>query len=581
MKRSLSILMIVAMLVSILLMVTFSPLTAKASVEPGAVQEAIDKGIAWLVAQQNPDGSWGNGEYVAVTAFAVLKLEDRAFELGYESPFDPAYQYSQNVIDGLNYIFSQAASYGSGTGICFAKGYHEIYYTGIAMMAIAASRAPDRKVTVGPYAGWTYKQVLQGNVDFFVWSQNPDGGWRYWASDELSDNSNTGYAVLGLRYAESELYGFKIDIPQALKDNLSGYIDYIQCDWDGGSGYSSPCEWVNLLKTGNLLFEMSFVGDTVSTPRVMNAISYIRDHWNDPNSDPGWRPHHYQAMYCLMKGFQSLDMDTITVDGEEIDWFDEFATAILDSQNDDGSWPPDMWGDEILSTEWALLTLEKVSPPPPVNVVVDVPECACDATGYDVEVTYTVERVPVDGTLGIYKDGGLVDTVNLTNFTGTATWTQDLATDTPGTHTWEAELDVVPSAGGTPAHADDEASVKVCETPEVLDIPDQTGTPFEPFDLDDYLSYSGSLSVMWSAAAPAGWTVNIDENNVATVIAPEGAIEPAIVTFTASVECGDGVICSDSDQATFVPNRPPDTSGAYADPECLWPPNHKFVDINI
>ena len=29
------------------------------------------------------------------------------------------------------------------------------------------------------------------------------------------------------------------------------------------------------------------------------------------------------------------------------------------------------------------------------------------------------------------------------------------------------------------------------------------------------------------------------------------------------------------------PNEPPDCSGAYADLGCLWPPNHKFVDINI
>ena len=28
-------------------------------------------------------------------------------------------------------------------------------------------------------------------------------------------------------------------------------------------------------------------------------------------------------------------------------------------------------------------------------------------------------------------------------------------------------------------------------------------------------------------------------------------------------------------------NTPPDTSGAYADPGCLWPPNHKFVAISI
>ncbi len=33
--------------------------------------------------------------------------------------------------------------------------------------------------------------------------------------------------------------------------------------------------WVNMLKTGNLLQQMAFVGDTVSTPRVQDAIDYL------------------------------------------------------------------------------------------------------------------------------------------------------------------------------------------------------------------------------------------------------------------------------------------------------------------
>jgi Ca-activated chloride channel family protein len=34
-------------------------------------------------------------------------------------------------------------------------------------------------------------------------------------------------------------------------------------------------------------------------------------------------------------------------------------------------------------------------------------------------------------------------------------------------------------------------------------------------------------------------------------------------------------------QALINVNTPPDTTGAYADPGCIWPPNHKFVDISI
>jgi hypothetical protein len=345
------------------------------------IQQSIDDGIDWLVTQQYADGSWGASEKVAHTGLAVLKLEDRAFETGYD-PFDPAYEYSDEVIAGLNYIFSQANQPSCcQVGITLTdNSWHETYNTGIGMMAIAASRAPGGVVPVlgSLVDGWTYEEVVQACVDFFECSQNPDGGWRYICNDQPSDNSNTGYATLGLRYAEV----FGISIPQPLKDNLSIYVDSIQDPVngdanDGGSDYTVGWNWFNILKTGNLLFEMAFVGDGPGTQRAIDAVDYIERHWNDPNVDPGWRIH-YQAMYCLMKGFEAMGIETIEVGGNPVDWYDEIADVIVQSQNADGSWPSDYWGNSILSTAWALLTLELVAPPPPViEVPVDIHPTSC------------------------------------------------------------------------------------------------------------------------------------------------------------------------------------------------------------
>ena len=380
--KKLRILSMVLVLVLAGLMV--SPAQAVTQAE---INASIQKGLDWLVPQQNPDGSWGSYARVAHTGFAVVKLEERAFELGFKSPFDPAYQYSNQVTAGLNYLFSGAFavgidlqpagdpdSEGDGSAIGFWGDGGQTYETGIAMMAIAGSKDPGRVVNVldSVVDGWTYKRVLQNTVDYFAWGQNDSatggarGGWVYEPNQGWSDNSNTGYAVLGLRYAEV----FGCSIPAFLKTELNMWIDYIQNDVSGGSGYNEPNSIVNVLKTGNLLFQMAFVGDTTATPRVLAAIGYIQNTWDDPSGDPGWRPNHYQAMYCLMKSFQSLGIETITVMRgvvpTVVKWFDEFATAIVGSQNADGSWPPDWYGDSMLSTEWAILTLEKVAPPPPI-----------------------------------------------------------------------------------------------------------------------------------------------------------------------------------------------------------------------
>ena len=352
---------------------------------PEEIELAIVNGVAWMVAQQQADGAWQDPYVespIAITGFAVAKLADLAMEQGYESPFDEAYPYHENVISGLDYLFLQIAPSACGSGFVYGGGYHETYSAGIAMMAVAASRDPSRMVgTIGSAVdGMTYLEVLQGNVDYFECAQNPDGGWRYFWTDESSDNSNTGYATLGLRYAEA----FGAVIPQTLKDNLSLFLDAIQTHDPGnpnygGSQYTIGGGWENLLKTGNLLFELAFVGDGVTDQRVMDAIAYIERHWNDANSDPGWRnPFHYQSMYCMMKGFEALVIDEITVDGNPVDWFAEFVDAILTTQQTDGSWAGDYWGGPVVATEWALMTLEKVSPPPPtIDVPVDIKPTSC------------------------------------------------------------------------------------------------------------------------------------------------------------------------------------------------------------
>jgi hypothetical protein len=376
----------------VLLLISLIAIPAQAATED-EIEQSINDGIAFLIPHQNPDGSWG--QFWAVggkTGLAVLKLEDRAFELGFGSPFDPAYPFSGNVQMGLDYLFAQAEvipiwpqpagdpdTNGNGIGIRIWFD-HPTYETGIAMMAIAASRDPGRIVNVpgSVVDGWTYGDVVQDAADYLAFGQN-DAGWERgaWGYDEnfvgWSDNSNSGYVALGLAYAET----FGSTIPQFVKDELNIWIDYIQNDVngdadDGGSGYTDPDGWVNMLKTGNLLVQMALVDGPIVTPRVTDAIDYIERHWGDPNPDPGWRDN-YQAMYNLMKGLEAFNIQTLA--GGAIDWFDELADAIIAGQLGDGSWPGDIWGDEILTTEWALLTLERVVPP--FEVAVDIKPTSC------------------------------------------------------------------------------------------------------------------------------------------------------------------------------------------------------------
>ena len=387
-------------LLGILLLSMVTVLTATTgAVTEDEINLAIDSGVAWLAAQQKPDGFWGSCYPVAETGLAVVKLAEHAVDTKYgyglPSPFDPAYPYREHVEKGLNYIFANACvvsidmepagnpdTNDNEKGVYFGTYYRtRTYETGIVMMAIATSRAPGRVVNVpgSPVNGWTYKDVLQDMVDYMAWGQTDwgcgRGGWNYYEMVDggaRSDQSNTGWATFGLGFAESAAYGFVCTIPAFVKTELNIWIDYIQNDVDGdpkdgGAGYIDPEGWVNILKTGHLLYMMALVGDTATTPRVQDAVAYLVRWWDDPSSDPGWKGWPggvagYHATFNVMKGLTALYIHEI--DG--IDWQSEFEDVLVAQQLDDGSWPNTLWdrtAERILSTTWALLTLQKVVPP--------------------------------------------------------------------------------------------------------------------------------------------------------------------------------------------------------------------------
>jgi len=435
-EKTLSIMLAAVFASSILLVCSFVAAPVFAASEAD-IEQAIEDGLVWLVAQQNsnpldPDfGSWDaySGELEAGTGLALYKLCERAYELkkenpDIESPFDPDYEYHQNVIDGFDWLFDHLTVVdigvqdhtagatgtmddpdfsGNGQGVAAEfDTFRETYATGILLTAVAASGTPSRVVNVlgSPVNGWTYGQVAQDMVDFLAFSQvdpaidfvsnTKEGGWDYkhvnngtGGSGWKGDQSNSGYAVLGLGEAQD----FGCTVPGWVKTELDWWIDWVQDDvdgdtHDGGSWYSYTGDsiGVNILKTGNLIFEMALVGDTPSTGRVTDATDYLVRHWGDAsggNVPPGWNgdPAQYQAMFCAMKGLEYMGIDTF--DG--IDWFEDFSDAIVAQQDKTpgptyGSWQTSSGrGEPVIITEWALLTLEKVAPPTPmIHVYVDI-----------------------------------------------------------------------------------------------------------------------------------------------------------------------------------------------------------------
>jgi len=305
-------------------------------------QAAIDKGLAYLIRTQRSDGSWyhsNNGTTAATASAAMAFIEE-----GY-LPDQGGTAYEQAVYKACNYVLNQAYVQGPGgaaDGIYFWGGStnRNVYTTGLAgPMVYALGNALGKNTTVGmgnaTASGLTYYDLMSEMKDWWVWGQNADGGWRYYANYGDSDNSTAQWGGLGLLQAQS----WGISVPQTTLDGLMSWVREVQHDggwYDGASGYDTPNNYLNVSKTGGLLLELDAVGAVEGTDtEVDRAIAYIDRDWNQGLS--GWYGNigHPYAMWAVYKGLQLYGYLQTNDNGTPGDPTDDFAvgTGIPNAQD--------------------------------------------------------------------------------------------------------------------------------------------------------------------------------------------------------------------------------------------------------
>ncbi|MCK4736855.1 MAG: hypothetical protein KAT65_30655, partial [Methanophagales archaeon] len=423
-KRILSTTIVAAIIVFSAFAAMGTPVSAVTDEEK---KDAIDDGLEWLADQQDPaTGAWNLGYYpVASTAFAVLKFEHHAKEILGIDPFSDDYEYKGNIVAGLKYIFEHAAfqdigvqSAGdpdvnlvNGKGIYFTSG-RTMYETGIVMMALEASCHPEFTVDApgSPIDGWTYEDVMKDTVDFVAWAQNEAGngrgGWRYNPNDGSSDNSVSQWPVLGLMSAA----GWGIDAPDWVKTELEDYwLDYSQADDTGCFGYTSSIGGGVVAMTASGLVQLTYCGVTTDDSRWDAARDCICEKWDTSNIG------NFYAMYGVMKAAMTAQPEIIWWYNCSIgnhSWQEEYDAWLIDNQHDDGYWPAQYDGTGVLATEWALLILQKVVPPPPnqpPNVTDAYPSIDCLWPPNHKFVDITIE--------GVTDPDGDSVTINITGIT--------------------------------------------------------------------------------------------------------------------------------------------------------------------
>lgn len=401
------------------------------------VRTAIDNGMAWVESKQTLGdsgnvnyGSWANS--VPLTALSVLTLLNQGRTL--EDPADP-----QNAVDrGIRYIISNIdginpSEYISGTPVrtqTYTYSFNDVdylyafspgdslgsesyenrytYSTALAIMAVAATNNHaydevvlrmfnflfhsqwDEDSIVGKVGNWKIGEIM---LPVTISGVKAYGGFGYGFSGSRPDNSNTQFAMMGIKVAldfldqsentdimpDADMNEFMrkcmvwFDATRDLSSSLRGF----------GYGTQSATKTMSaaaLWSLATLYHRVSPEYQTMLDDFMRDAEKYLESDYTIPFSSSAG----YYYAYTLSKGIMMSNHTEFF--GEGVHWFKYISSEIIDEQLSDGSWWADSWlataVDYMLNTTFALLSLELDKIPPQAFETITL-ESHCDLHLYD------------------------------------------------------------------------------------------------------------------------------------------------------------------------------------------------------
>ena len=286
-----------------------------------ACEDAVVKGLRWLKANQQADGSWGDSNKPAMTGFALLAY------FGHCETTDSV-EFGTSVARGLVYLIDLGMKNQGKLGTDF-NSQPFCYEHAIATYALAEA-ATLCKQSTWPHLS-TLTAVTQQAGQFIIDNQHKNGGWAYQYAtyDGHTDVSVVGWQVQALK-ACSHVTNVKFNgIPGCISQALK-YVNSCQ-DSSGGYGYTGPGAgnaggYQPLTGVGMLCNQM---WDKGKNPEVHKAAEYVLKNskfdYNTTFAD--LYGHYYESQAMIQRG-----------GAEWKKYNDMFRDQLLNNQDADGSW---------------------------------------------------------------------------------------------------------------------------------------------------------------------------------------------------------------------------------------------------
>ena len=296
---------------------------------------AVGRGLAFLAAEQNEDGSFGSGRYaknVAITALAGLAFMS-------DGNLPGRGEYAGNVERALEYILNNAAENGliaaeAANGPMYGHGFATVFLGEVYGMTPGGGDTDQ--------ADRVY-EALSRACRLIERTQNDQGGWRYNPVPYDADVSVTICQVMGLRAARNA--GLEVD--KAVIDRAVEYVRRCQ-NPDGGFKYQ--------LETGTSAWPRSAAGvaslyyaGIYEDNAIDEGLGYLL-----ATAKPGEEvngAHYFYGHYYAVQ--------TMYLAGGEYwaTWWPAIREQLLAAQNGEGSWTDSSVGDAY-GTAMSLIILQ-------------------------------------------------------------------------------------------------------------------------------------------------------------------------------------------------------------------------------
>lgn len=299
---------------------------AKAMLATGGKQEseeAVLKGLRWLVANQNPDGYWGSGVggpvNAAMTGFSLLSL------LGHgETPVSP--EFGPPIQKAIAWVMDKGEKNEGRLSMERDFSQPGVYAHGIVTYALSEyyTMTKDERVV----------DLLKKAVGYIVDGQGPDGGWMYSYDKTESDTSVSGWQMQALKAAH--LTGLDIAGVDAALDKAMLNLDRVHGK-RGGFGYRNAAgEKYSLTGVGVLC---TYFWKLEKDKMVRDGIEYIMEHATKSSKSDSY-PVDYKDEKADLYAWYYNTLACAYVGGTAWSkWNRLIQDQIARNQSADGSWP--------------------------------------------------------------------------------------------------------------------------------------------------------------------------------------------------------------------------------------------------